>query len=136
VKFLQGCPGFPPRPGQYGYIAPQPGTEHPPVVHQPPDDYVQHPDQPVFPGFLPMAPAQPIIGPDGEPIFYHPHFPTLRGEICQNCKHVVPKRPVKFSKKLTPAQIEEFKECFQMFDKDGDGTITTKELGTVMRSLG
>jgi len=33
-------------------------------------------------------------------------------------------------------QIEEFKECFQMFDKDGDGTITTKELGTVMRSLG
>lgn len=23
-----------------------------------------------------------------------------------------------------------------MFDKDGDGTITTKELGTVMKSLG
>ena len=23
-----------------------------------------------------------------------------------------------------------------MFDKDGDGTITSKELGTVMRSLG
>lgn len=23
-----------------------------------------------------------------------------------------------------------------MFDKDNDGTITTKELGTVMRSLG
>merc|ERR1712039_334838 len=28
------------------------------------------------------------------------------------------------------------KEAFSLFDKDGDGTITTKELGTVMRSLG
>ncbi|KAJ3933048.1 MAG: hypothetical protein NXY57DRAFT_1037902 [Lentinula lateritia] len=33
-------------------------------------------------------------------------------------------------------QISEFKEAFSLFDKDGDGTITTKELGTVMRSLG
>ena len=30
----------------------------------------------------------------------------------------------------------EFKEAFSLFDKDGDGTFTTKELGTVMRSLG
>merc|ERR1711985_32622 len=33
-------------------------------------------------------------------------------------------------------QIQEFKEAFALFDKDGDGTITTKELGIVMRSLG
>ena len=32
-------------------------------------------------------------------------------------------------------QIAEFKEAFLLFDKDVDGTIT-KELGTVMRSLG
>ena len=37
---------------------------------------------------------------------------------------------------LTDEQIAEFKEAFALFDKDGDGTITTKELGTVMRSLG
>ena len=37
---------------------------------------------------------------------------------------------------LTDEQIAEFKEAFQIFDKDGDGSITTKELGTVMRSLG
>ncbi|WZZ90535.1 hypothetical protein YC2023_119114 [Brassica napus] len=56
---------------------------------------------------------------------------------------------------LTDDQISEFKEAFSLFDKDGDGMlspqifvpfivrlgvvsgcITTKELGTVMRSLG
>ncbi|KAG8044517.1 hypothetical protein GUJ93_ZPchr0067g6548, partial [Zizania palustris] len=37
---------------------------------------------------------------------------------------------------LTDEQIAEFKEAFSLFDKDGDGCITTKELGTVMRSLG
>jgi calmodulin len=34
------------------------------------------------------------------------------------------------------SDFPEFKEAFSLFDKDGDGTITTKELGTVMRSLG
>lgn len=38
--------------------------------------------------------------------------------------------------KLTPEQIAEFREAFSIFDKDGDGTISTKELGIVMRSLG
>ena len=36
---------------------------------------------------------------------------------------------------LTEEQIAEFREAFKLFDKDGDGAITTKELGTVMRSL-
>ena len=44
--------------------------------------------------------------------------------------------PCSMADQLTEEQIAEFKEAFSLFDKDGDGTITTKELGTVMRSLG
>lgn len=40
------------------------------------------------------------------------------------------------AEQLTEEQLCEFKEAFSLFDKDGDGTITTNELGTVMRNLG
>ena len=42
----------------------------------------------------------------------------------------------KYSVKLTDAELDSFKETFMMFDKDGDGSVSTKELGAVMRSLG
>jgi hypothetical protein len=37
---------------------------------------------------------------------------------------------------FTEQQVEEYKEAFSLFDKDGDGTITAIEIGTVLRSLG
>ncbi|XP_041449033.1 calmodulin-A-like [Drosophila obscura] len=40
------------------------------------------------------------------------------------------------SSNLTPDQIEEIREAFQVFDRENKGCITCKELGTVMRSLG
>ena len=58
----------------------------------------------------------------------------------------------KYSVKISDAEIENFKQMFMMFDKgrrrvvtslivfhslqDGDGTVSTKELGAVMRSIG
>ena len=37
---------------------------------------------------------------------------------------------------LTEEQTQEFRDVFSLFDKDGDGTVSTKELGVVMRALG
>ena len=37
---------------------------------------------------------------------------------------------------LTDEQLKEFEEAFMMFDKDNDGLITIRELGTVMRTIG
>jgi Ca2+-binding protein (EF-Hand superfamily) len=37
---------------------------------------------------------------------------------------------------LTEDQVNDFREAFSLFDKDGSGTITAKHLGIVMRSLG
>ncbi|EZG55535.1 calmodulin [Gregarina niphandrodes] len=37
---------------------------------------------------------------------------------------------------LSREVVNNFQEAFNLFDKDGDGTITAEELATVMRNLG
>lgn len=37
---------------------------------------------------------------------------------------------------LTKDQVFEFKQIFDLFDPTGDGKITMKELGTIIRSFG
>lgn len=37
---------------------------------------------------------------------------------------------------LSDEEVAEFREAFGLFDKNGDGTISSNELGTIMRSLG
>lgn len=43
---------------------------------------------------------------------------------------------IKSTKDLTEEEIEDYKEAFNNFDKDGNGNIDEGELGVVMRSLG
>ncbi|KAI4538159.1 hypothetical protein MG293_011562 [Ovis ammon polii] len=40
------------------------------------------------------------------------------------------------AEKLSEEQVAEFKEAFDKFDKDKDGTISVQELGTVMQEVG
>ena len=37
---------------------------------------------------------------------------------------------------VSTAELDEYRAAFAVFDKNGDGTISTKELGAVMRSMG
>ena len=37
---------------------------------------------------------------------------------------------------LTKAQVETFKIAFKLFDADGDNTISTAEIGTILKELG
>ncbi|KAJ2188542.1 RAS1 protein, partial [Coemansia sp. RSA 521] len=38
--------------------------------------------------------------------------------------------------RLTDEKLDEYKDAFSMFDKDGNGSISAEELGVVMKSLG
>ncbi|GAA5816564.1 hypothetical protein MFLAVUS_010094 [Mucor flavus] len=40
------------------------------------------------------------------------------------------------SDRLTQEQITEYREAFQLFDRNGDGSISASELGVVLRSFG
>ncbi|XP_056165994.1 calmodulin-7-like [Syzygium oleosum] len=54
----------------------------------------------------------------------------------QLCPFVVHFVPVNMADRFTDDQISEFRRAFGLFDEDGDGYITAKDLGTVMKAFG
>ena len=48
-----------------------------------------------------------------------PNNPLLKKSVCKACRQPLLKQPELNKMKLTQKQIDEFSECFQMFDKDG-----------------
>jgi calmodulin len=60
-------------------------------------------------------------------------FLLLRGQWCVHGRSLCGYGQ---AEQLSEEQIAEYKEAFSLFDKSGDGTITTKDLGTVIRALG
>lgn len=56
--------------------------------------------------------------------------------VDNSAQTLIPKSSGRGADFLTEEQVSEFKEAFSLFDSDGDGIISARELGTVMRSLG
>merc|ERR1712002_72529 len=59
----------------------------------------------------------------------------LRRKLSLVCEKLL-KRSNSMADKLSAKQLKEFKETFKMFDKNGNGTINSKELASLMRSFG
>tara|TARA_Y100000996_G_scaffold392554_1_gene355417 strand:+ start:145 stop:852 length:708 start_codon:yes stop_codon:yes gene_type:complete len=63
-------------------------------------------------------------------------FDPLLTERCSDVQRPVVHPSLTELTQISEKQIAEFKEAFSLFDKNGDDTLTIKELGTVIRFLG
>lgn len=59
--------------------------------------------------------------------------PKINTSVQSGGSTKTPKTPVE---SLSEEQIQAFKDVFDLFDKDGSGSISTSELGEVMKGLG
>lgn len=81
------------------------------------------------------------VDKDGNCKIDFPEFLDFTGRLMQVKPAEKEKKKKEEEKKdpgpqLTKEQLAEIKEAFDMFDKNKDGSITTKELGKAMRELG
>ena len=77
------------------------------------------------PGAAPLVPEM-LIGPNGEQIFFHPHYPNKKSTTCGTCKHIIPVRPFVFGQKLTKKQLEELDSKIDANEKESVQSLITK----------
>ena len=60
----------------------------------------------------------------------------MRGQKSQHCSSQSSPPPGRMVRSLGPEQLAELRQAFNLFDTDSGGSISSKELGYAMRSLG
>ena len=64
------------------------------------------------------------------------HYDSKLNEFKSREEELLKQAMPEYKAPKTEEELEEFKDAFSLFDKDGDGTITAKEIGHVMKSMG
>lgn len=69
-------------------------------------------------------------------VFFESHSGISISEVVDWTAYTLKAGAVVTADSLSKEQVEQYRQAFSMFDKDKDGTINSKELGTVMRDMG
>lgn len=86
-----------------------------------------------YPKCLSILPWCSLGAIDGALIFFKR---VKKSFLIDNFRILIDLNNLKLSLSTSDLPLLEYRDAFKFFDKDGNGFITTRELGAIMRSLG